>query len=189
MAMPCSIETKLRFFFLFSFRSFFFPLICSSQSNYSSPWHWTTVTATGEWHTEARKEPNSTADLASFLPSNSDFHNFHHLMSAGGNLNLGGHKHRVNNSGTKQGLPSLPLPPPPPMPSSIGHSVAHQSVMPISPSISTSMMPNAGPIALPPPAPTSLPSKHAATSNTNAMLSPRHLPFPYNINNFHHTGY
>lgn len=188
VAMATHVQLKLNciIFFVLSL----FSTHCSPQSNYTSPWHWTTVTATGEWHTEARKEPNpSAADLASFLPSNSDFHNFHHLMS-GGNL-LGGHKNRVNSlpNAKQHQQHQTQAPPPSTMPSSLGHSTTHQSGIPISPGVSTSMMPNAGAIALPPPAPTPLPSQHTSTSNSNAMLSPRHLPFPYNMTNFHHTGY
>lgn len=74
--------------------------------NYTSPWQWTTVTATGEWPMEARKEPTSTlgnesscstlrssqicentsghinSNVTTYIPSNNDFHNHysHYLM-------------------------------------------------------------------------------------------------------------
>lgn len=114
-------------------------------------------------------------------------------MSAG-NL-LAANKNRQNIvSGGNGGLKQTQLSS---MPSSLGHTAHHQSGIPISPNISTSMMPNAaGTVTLPSPAPISLPSQqqqqqqhNASTSNSNAMLSSRHLPFPYNMNNFHHTGY
>lgn len=50
------------------------------KNNYASPWQWTTVTATGEWHPAARKEPtihnqhqlsSSASSRSSYLPSSS----------------------------------------------------------------------------------------------------------------------
>lgn len=86
---------------------FFFSIsTSSSQPNYTSPWQWTKVTATGEWHmADARKDaaPNlPTSELSTYHPGNNDFHNFQQLM---GNQNVAG-----NNNVTKNRMQNLNMP-------------------------------------------------------------------------------
>lgn len=111
----------------------------SQASSYNSPWQWTKVTATGEWHTaDARKEsaPNiPSSEMSAYLPgnhnsnNNNDYHNFQQLMNsnnAAGNVsvtknrmpNMGlginaGNNSAVNNNGGKSFQMPYPYLPPP----------------------------------------------------------------------------
>lgn len=158
--------------------------MCSNQPNYTSPWNWTTVTATGEWHSMARKEP----DASPYLPMNNDFHNFHQLMNGTGaghaaaaTATGSGNKNRLNqNANHLNGAPKQ-------LPISSGHNSTVMGQSPMT-ATSTSMSNTSiasGMRSLSRPTPPTSQHNHQTSPNVNPMLSPRHLPFPYN---FHNTG-
>lgn len=75
---------------------------CSPQaSNYTSPWHWTKVTATGEWHSaDTRKESTQnmqSTEMPAFLPNSNDFHNFQQLVATNPSGNSNAAKNRMAN--------------------------------------------------------------------------------------------
>lgn len=163
--------------FINQFHFFVSRFFSSPQTNYTSPWQWTTVTATGEWHgMEARKEPNSSN--TSYLPTTSDFHHFHHLMNnngghnLGGSSSLGGNNHNGNNTTAMKQTTA----------STSGTSIT--ATLPSSmPPLVQSHAPQSSSTLLPVP----LPPTQQHTTNTS--LSSRQLPFPYNMNNYHSGGY
>lgn len=89
---------------------------------------------------------------------------------------MNGGKNRLNlNHNLSKQLPMQQSP-------SLSHSSSITSPVMSSSAASSTNLPAS--VAAP-----SLPLHQNNTSNSNSILSPRHLPFPYNINNFHGGGY
>lgn len=140
----------------------------------------------------ARKEPSSSsttsADTSSYLPLNNEFHNFHQLMNStnGGNgnknrvnLNNNNHLNSTNNNNNNSSI-SNNTTKQLPMPSGHNSTLMSQQTSMTNASIGASGMRLMG---RPPPPSTT--QTNNSSANVNAMLSNRHLPFPYN---FHNTG-
>lgn len=147
-----------------------------------------------EAHKESTTQMPSSSDLSAYVPLNSDYHSFQQLINSGVAQNTHTNKNRTQgNNGKQMQLPFPFMPPPslqqssqlanqsqlPPNTSNLTESANSQS-MSMSLSTSPSIMPQT---------PTSTLQASVSSHSTASHHQQRHLPFPYNLNNFPRTNY
>lgn len=78
-----------------------FSFVFSSQAaSYTSPWHWTKVTATGEWHSADGRKESTQHLLTDLSMGHNDFHSLQQLFNTGNIMMTANQKSSCNKNQT-----------------------------------------------------------------------------------------